>query len=236
MTAEPHRGRSTVPGGAVNPVPTPVTAAQGSGRVVALTFDDGPNGADTSDLLDFLSSRGLHAVFCVVGENILAPDGRGLLRRMVDDGHGLGNHSTDYRDMGSLTADEASARMVRNLTIIRNALGDDRAPVPFFRAPNGAWGNTQAAAVALGMQPLAVVNTIDDWNQSDPDVLTENLRIAMRPGEIVLVHDGGGDRGPSVRAVRTVVDERLAAGWEFTLPIGAPASADAGRAGLSSRC
>ena len=68
------------------------------------------------------------------------------------------------------------------------------------------------------MQPLAVVNTIGDWQTQDEALLTERLREAMRPGELVLVHDGGGDRAASVAAVRTVVRERQAAGWTFTLP------------------
>ena len=59
-----------VPGGAVNPSVTPVSAARGSGDVSALTFDDGPNGATTSALLDFLGEQGIHATFCVIGQNI----------------------------------------------------------------------------------------------------------------------------------------------------------------------
>jgi endo-1,4-beta-xylanase len=113
--------------------------------------------------------------------------------------------------------------MMENIGVIRDALGDRHAPVPFFRAPNGDWGVTAEVAVSLGMQPLAVANTIDDWRESDPVTLAANLRTAMRPGELVLVHDGGGDRRGSVEAVRIVVEESLAAGVEFTLPRGAPA-------------
>lgn len=212
-----------VPGGAVNPTTTPVTKAQGSGNVSALTFDDGPNGEDTIELLDFLKANDLDAVFCVIGQNIQAPGGAEILQRIVDEGHTLCNHSTNFDDMGSLTTEQAADRMKQNLAIIRTALGDPNAQVPFFRAPNGSWGNTPAAAVSLGMQPLAVTNVIFDWEVSDEAVLTENLREAMKPGEIVLVHDGGGDRGPSVRATKTVVTGRLAEGWTFTLPVGTPA-------------
>ncbi len=214
-------------GGAVSPTATPVSRAQGSGDVAALTFDDGPNGAATSDLLDFLKEKKLYAVFCVIGQNIQAPGGAELLRRIVAEGHTLCNHSTSYADMGAMSADAVRADLTENLRIIREALGDPAAPVPFFRAPNGSWGATADVAVSLGMQPLAVVNTISDWSESDVDTLTANLRAAMRPGEVVLVHDGGGDRTASIQATRTVVTERLAAGWSFTLPEGAPAIAPA---------
>lgn len=204
----------------MNPVTTPVTAARGRGAVTALTFDDGPNGATTSALLDFLGEHGIHATFCVIGQNIQAPGGAAILRRIVDDGHTLGNHSTSYADMGTWTPERVGADLVENLRIIRDALGDPTAPVPYFRAPNGSWGQTAAVAVSLGMQPLGVVNTIDDWSTQDVPTLTANLRAAMKPGELVLAHDGGGDRSGTLAAVQTVVTERLAAGWTFSLPTG----------------
>lgn len=198
--------------------PEPLAFADGTGDVVALTFDDGPNGADTAALLDFLAEHGIRAVFAVVGECIQAPGGAELLRRIVGDGHLLADHSTDFDDMGHLTAAEAEERMRRNGAIIRAALGDPEAAIPYWRAPNGSWGVTPEVAVRLGRQPLAVVNTIGDWATQDETVLTARLRAAMRAGELVLVHDGGGDRAASVAAVRTVVEERLAEGWRFTLP------------------
>ncbi|MDY0910241.1 endo-1,4-beta-xylanase [Microbacterium sp. CFBP9034] len=211
-----------VPGGAPNPVPTPVSLAQGTGNVAALTFDDGPNPGTTPALLDYLKANDLQAVFCVIGQNITAPGGADILKQIVADGHTLCNHSTTYDDMGSLSAADAQQRMAQNLQIIRTALGDPNAKVPFFRAPNGSWGQTPGAAVSLGMQPLAVINTINDWATQDIPTLTANLRAAMKPGEVVLAHDGGGDRSGTLAAVKTVVSERLAQGWTFTLPVGAP--------------
>ncbi|KQX05616.1 MULTISPECIES: endo-1,4-beta-xylanase [unclassified Leifsonia] len=223
--AGPGPDPDVVPGGAPNPVATPVSQAQGSGDAAALTFDDGPNPGTTPALLDYLKANDLRATFCVIGQNITAPGGAELLKRIVAEGHTLCNHSTSYDDMGSLSAAAASERMAANLDIIRTALGDPQAKVPFFRAPNGSWGQTAAAAVALGMQPLAVVNTISDWETQDIPTLTDNLRAAMKPGQVVLAHDGGGDRSGTLAAVTTVVDERLAAGWNFTLPVGAPPAA-----------
>ncbi|NTV40049.1 MAG: hypothetical protein HGA51_08885 [Demequinaceae bacterium] len=79
---------------------------------------------------------------------------------------------------------------------------------------------TADVAVELGMQPLDVVNVIEDWIDQDADLLADRLRAVMTPGELVLVHDGGGDRAGSVAAAMRVVDERLAEGWVFTLPRG----------------
>jgi endo-1,4-beta-xylanase len=211
-----------VPGGAINPVPTPVYLAEGSGDVSALTFDDGPDPGTTPALLDYLAEHDLTAVFCVIGQNIQADGGTAILRRIVADGHVLCNHSTGYADMGSWSEEQVRADLVANLGIIRDALGDPDQKVPFWRAPNGSWGVTPGVAVELGMQPLAVRNTIADWETQDVDTLTANLRAAMVPGELVLAHDGGGDRSGTLAAVRTVVTERLADGWEFTFPQGTP--------------
>ncbi|MFE5672242.1 endo-1,4-beta-xylanase [Agromyces sp. NPDC056523] len=214
-----------VPGGAINPVVTPVSLAEGTGNVSALTFDDGPNPGTTPALLDFLAEHDLKAVFCVIGQNITAPGGSDILKRIVADGHVLCNHSTSYADMGSWSAAQVEADLKANLQIIRTALGNPDQAVPFWRAPNGSWGVTPAVAVALGMQPLAVVNTINDWATQDVATLTENLRAAMKPGEVVLAHDGGGERSGTLAAVQTVVSERLADGWVFTFPKGTPPAA-----------
>jgi len=203
------------------PSTTPIATAAGGGRTCALTFDDGPNGRDTEALLDLLREHGIRAVFAVVGQQVQSPGGAQLLRRIVREGHVLCNHSTDFADLGSLTLQECERRIAQNSRILRDALGDPDAPIPYFRAPNGNWGRAAEAAVALGMQPLAVVNTIGDWMTQDEEELTRRLRDAVRPGELVLVHDGGGDRAGSIAAVRTVVEERLAAGWRFVLPAGA---------------
>jgi endo-1,4-beta-xylanase len=196
----------------------PIAAAKGVGLVSALTFDDGPNGLATERLLDFLEDRGIRATFCVIGQNVAAPGGAELLRRMVRDGHVLCNHSTTHVDMGKWEWDEIEADLVNTLQIIRDAVGDEDVPVPYYRAPHGSWGQTGLVAAALGMRSLDVINVIDDWVTQDVPTLISKLRTAMRPGELVLAHDGGGDREGTVDAVIAVVTERLAEGWTFTLP------------------
>lgn len=190
---------------------------EGDAPVCALTFDDGPDPLTTPPLLDFLAAHGIRAVFAVVAECIQAPGGADILRRTVAEGHVLCCHSTGFADMGGWDAPRVRADLIESLRIIRDAVGD--VPVPYWRAPNGSWGVTAEVGEELGMRPLAVVNTIRDWETQDVATLTENLRAAMRPGELVLAHDGFGDRRGTIAAVETVVTERLAAGWRFTLPV-----------------
>ena len=124
-----------VPGGAINPVPTPVSLAQGTGNVSALTFDDGPNPGTTPQLLDFLAANDITAVFCVIGQQVNASGGADILRRIVAEGHVLCNHSTSFADMGSWTAAQAQADMIANMNIIRTALGNPNAPDSVLAGP-----------------------------------------------------------------------------------------------------
>ena len=206
---------------------TPVTLAAGEGDVAALTVDDGPHGPLTDALLDLLAEFAVPAVFCVVGENVATDEGARLVRRTVAEGHLLGNHAMTYADLGGWSPERVEADLRRVNLLIGEALADPTPPVPYFRAPNGSWGRSAEVAVSMGMQPLGVVNTIDDWRTQHVPTLVANLRAAIRPGELFVVHDGGGDRSGTLAALRVVLAERLAQGWSFTLP----AQPAAGRTG-----
>lgn len=196
--------------------PTPQTRAEDDGLVCALTFDDGP-GPATEAMLDVLAEYAIRATFCVVGER-LDHTGAAVLRRIRADGHLIANHTMSYADLGDAPAVDVERDLIATNDAIRRALGDPAAPIEWFRAPNGNWGRTAEVAVRLGMRPLGVTNTIDDWLTQDVPRLTANLRRAIRPGELVVAHDGGGDRRGTVEAFARVIPEYRAAGWRFTLP------------------
>jgi endo-1,4-beta-xylanase len=198
----------------------PVLRATGTGRVAALTFDDGPHGETTAALLDLLAEHDVPATFCLVGQNLGSPVAAALVRRMVDEGHVLANHAMSYDDLGDWEPARIEADLRATTQLIRTAAGDPEVPVPFFRAPNGSWGVSGQVAERLGMRPLGVAHTIDDWVTQDEPTLVANLRAALTPGELLLAHDGGGDRRGTVAALRRVLPDWLADGWRFTRPVG----------------
>ncbi|MFL6151826.1 MAG: polysaccharide deacetylase family protein [Ornithinibacter sp.] len=202
----------------MTPTPEPVVTASGRGRVAALTLDDGPDREATPALLDLFAAHGVRATFCVVGAQVRAAGGAELLRRTVAEGHHLAAHGMTFADQGTWHPERVRTDLRATVAVIRDALGDPGAPVPWFRAPNGSWGRSAAVAVALGLQPLGVTGTIDDWRTQDVGVLAENLRAVIRPGGLVLAHDGGGDRWGTVQALRAVVPRWVDAGWHFTRP------------------
>jgi peptidoglycan/xylan/chitin deacetylase (PgdA/CDA1 family) len=193
---------------------TVVESTRTGGNTVAFTFDDGPDPANTPRLLEVLRQNGVTAVFCLWGDHVQQyPD---LVRQIAADGHVLCNHSMHHDDMGSWSQDQIRADLEQTSAAIRQAVPG--AEIPYFRAPNGSWGQTPQVADSLGMQPLGWRLAINDWEPATADQLAQRLRDGITPGAVVLMHDGGGDRSATVSAVETVIPEILARGWSFDLP------------------
>jgi peptidoglycan/xylan/chitin deacetylase (PgdA/CDA1 family) len=196
------------------PASTIVDTVPGEGPVVGYTFDDGPNPVDTPHLLGVLRSYGVRAVFFLIGEQARRhPD---LVRRIVADGHLLGNHSMNHDDLGDWDADRIRADLRAADGAIRAAVPDAR--IPFFRAPYGSWGVSPGVAAGLGMRSVGWRLDIEDWHPPGADTLVERLRRGVAPGAVVLLHDGGGDRSQTVEAVRRTVPTLRAEGYRFVQP------------------
>ncbi|WP_017975296.1 polysaccharide deacetylase family protein [Actinopolyspora halophila] len=185
-----------------------------AGRTAALTFDDGPDPRNTARMLDVLGEHHVKAVFCLWGEHVRQhPE---LVRRIVDEGHVLCNHTMRHENMSTWSPAEIRRNLRATNAEIHAAVPG--AEVRYFRAPNGAWGETPRVAAELGMQPLGWRLSVGDWNRPGADVLVRRLREGIAPGSVVLLHDGGGDRGQTVDTVSRFVPWARGAGWKFTLP------------------
>ncbi|PDP89217.1 xylanase [Glycomyces fuscus] len=194
--------------------PDIVDSTQRGGRAVALTFDDGPNPQDTPRLLDVLRRHRVRAVFCLWGEHVRRyPD---LVRRIVREGHTLCNHSMRHDDMSTWSPERIRADLLETGAAIREAVPHAR--VPYFRAPYGAWGRSPEVAAGLGMQPLGWSLAVEDWVPPGTDELVRRLEEGLTPGSVVLLHDGGGDRGQTVDAVARIIPALESGGWRFTRP------------------
>ena len=198
----------SIPSDVIEVVDTPPGA-----RTIVLTFDDGPNPPDTVTPLDLLAAERVPAVFCLVGQQVEAHPG--LVRRIVADGHVLGNHSFRHDDLEEWEPEAVRADLDRTLAAIRAAVPD--AEVPFFRAPYGRWGRTVPVAQQLGMRPLGWQLEVEDWVPPGVEELVRRLD-GVAPGGVVLLHDGGGDRSQTVAAVARFVPLMRERGWTFTLP------------------
>lgn len=196
-----------------------VTTTGHDGRSVALTFDDGPNPPDTLRLLEVLAEQDVKAVFCLWGDHVREhPE---VARAIVRDGHVLGNHSMHHDDLSTFTPEQVRADLQETSAVIREAVPG--AEIPWFRAPFGLWSDSPQIAADLGMQSLGWELEVTDWEPAGADVLADRLRHGITPGAVVLLHDGGGDRSPTVSAVEQVVPELRSQGWRFDRPAAARA-------------
>jgi peptidoglycan/xylan/chitin deacetylase (PgdA/CDA1 family) len=182
-------------------------------RVVALTFDDGP-WPYTPQVLDVLERRHVPATFFLIGRQVR--DGADWARRALRDGDIVGNHTWDHGDVsggGAYAADQ----MERTSAAIHDDLGFDTC---LFRAPYNAYSSAQVAvAWSRHMKTVQYDVDPDDWQNPGSDAIYSRVTGAVRPGSIVLLHDGGGDRSETVAALPRIIDELRARHYRFaTVP------------------
>jgi peptidoglycan/xylan/chitin deacetylase (PgdA/CDA1 family) len=191
--------------------------AAGDGRVLSLTFDDGPDPRTTPRLLEVLAAHAVPAVFFLWGDHVL--DHPAVVRDLCAAGHVLGNHSMHHDDLAHWSPDDVRADLVETSAAI--AAAAPGAPVPWFRAPYGSWGTSPDVAASLGMQPLGWQLAVGDWELPGVDELVRRVETGIEPGGVLLLHDGGGDRRQTVDAVERLLPRLLDDGWSFTLPASA---------------
>ena len=189
-------------------------------KVLALTFDDGPDPRWTPRILDVLKSRGVPGTFFVVGVD--AEEHIGLIQREYAEGHEIGNHTYSHPNI-ALTS-ERRTRLELGITerIIENALG---VATILFRPPYNADSQPQTPEEILPIwraQQLGFVTIgerIDprDWEPgATADRIFDEVRDEAGGGNAVLLHDGGGDRSATVEALPRIIDHFRARGYRFT--------------------
>jgi peptidoglycan/xylan/chitin deacetylase (PgdA/CDA1 family) len=200
-TPSPRPTRTVAPKPTLRPLPAKLPAGlrRSTGiRPVALTFDDGPNPAWTPKVLDQLRAARVTATFCLVGRE--AQRHPELVRRIVREGHQLCNHSWRHDlDLARRPVAEIRTDLVRTNKAIQAAVPG--AQVSFFRQPGGRWTpEVVAVAKSLGMRPLHWNVDPQDWSKPTAATIAHRVHAAARPGAIVLLHDGGGDRSATLAA------------------------------------
>ena len=179
--------------------PPVVIAVQLEERVVALSFDDGPDPRWTPTVLAELAAAGARATFFVTGEHVRAhPD---LVRAVAAAGHEVANHTDTHPHFDGLPA-AMVADEVQRAAVAIEAAGVRAAPL--FRPPRGRYdGEALQAVTGLGVQTVGWTVCFERWLRRGPVLGVEEAVARVRPGGIVLAHDGGiPDRAATVAALR----------------------------------
>lgn len=201
------------------------------GKIV-LTFDDGPDPLWTPKILDILKQENVKATFFIVGENGQAnPE---LIKRIVSEGHEIGNHTFTHPNLGEVPRQitdlelNATQRLIESLTGRSTRLfrapyfGDAEPRTPDEVEPTVQAQNLGYISVGLHLDP-------DDWKLKNDDgsphtadqIVDEVLTAAAvstpeERGNVVLLHDSGGDRSATVEALPKLIHELRNRGYEFT--------------------
>jgi peptidoglycan-N-acetylglucosamine deacetylase len=197
---------------AAAPAPAVPTPAPGSAGVVYLTFDDGPAPAWTPRVLELLARHRARATFFVVGRHAAAhPE---LVRQAYAAGHGVGNHTWTHRRLTRLGAGALEAEVGATSAAIQRATG---APVRCLRPPYATVDAASAErARALGMRLVMWDLDTGDWRRPGAGVIAGRVLSRVRSGDVVLLHDGGGDRSQTVAALQQVLASLSARGYRFS--------------------
>jgi peptidoglycan/xylan/chitin deacetylase (PgdA/CDA1 family) len=180
-------------------------------KLIALTFDDGPWPGQTARVLDILKANGVKATFFVVGTWVRSFPG--LVKREVAEGHVVGNHTNAHPPLRRLPAPAVAAQIAGGAAAISGATGI--AP-RWFRAPAGLVnGIIVGQAAAAGQRVVRWDVDPADWRKPAPDVIVGRVVKAARPGAVVLLHDGGGDRTSTIAALPEIIRALKVQGYRF---------------------
>lgn len=180
--------------------------------LVHLTFDDGPDRQWTPRVLDLLARTRARATFFVVGTTLRGQTD--LLRRIAAEGHTIGNHTWSHCHPWTMRSSRACSEVRGGAHAIEDALG---VPSALFRPPHGAVRQCMTdEAAALGQRLVLWDRSALDWGPwATPAAIARRLG-AMRPGEIVLMHDRAWGFNHPEHLMQALPDQLralLARGW-----------------------
>jgi len=189
-----------------------MAATQAARKTVALTFDDGPS-QYTPQVLDILKKYKVKATFCTLGKSV-GPRSA-TAKRIVREGHRLCNHSWDHPNFTTLSATAARSQVTRTQKQMKAVTGSTP---QVFRFPYGA-SNARARDVVRAEKLRILGWTVDtrDWSRPGAKTIENRAVDSTRPGGVILLHDGGGNRSQTVAALDDIIRRLQAKGYTFVL-------------------
>ncbi|MCV2865540.1 glycosyltransferase [Albidovulum sediminicola] len=189
-------------------------------KIVALTFDDGPDPAYTTAILDTLKAQAVPATFFLVGTGMLQePD---IVRRMVAEGHEVGSHTFFHPGNDAMSEE----RLRVELNSVQRLLASITGRTTYlFRMP---YGRSEGPLTAFEAAPMQIVEGMGyvvagsdivprDWENLSAEEIAEDVMAGLTtPGsQVIVLHDAGGDRSATATSVGLIIDRLRAEGYGF---------------------
>ncbi|MBO5244904.1 MAG: polysaccharide deacetylase family protein [Selenomonadales bacterium] len=164
---------------------TVIRRAQTADKIVAVTIDDGPHREATPRMLEALREADIKATFFVLGQS--AEEHPALIKRVIDEGHEIGMHGYSHRNMARLSRRECDAQWDR----AEEALAAYGIKPTLFRPPGGAYGQAMTeGARSRGYRIILWDVDPRDWQVPSADEIVSRVMADVRPGSVILLHDG----------------------------------------------
>jgi cellulose synthase/poly-beta-1,6-N-acetylglucosamine synthase-like glycosyltransferase/peptidoglycan/xylan/chitin deacetylase (PgdA/CDA1 family) len=188
-------------------------------RTLALTFDDGPDPVWTPQILDVLKKHHVHATFFVVGS--AAIDNPDLVRRIITEGNEIGVHTLTHADLGQSPGWRQQLEVQGAQQVLMGLTGQAASLLrpPYSSSNNAvtdsAWASVRAAA-DHGYLTVLTTKDSEDWKRPGTESTERNLEPSGTRGQVLLMHDGGGDRGQTVAALDSLLSRLDDQGYTVT--------------------
>jgi peptidoglycan-N-acetylglucosamine deacetylase len=187
-------------------------------KKIALTFDDGPDAEYTPAILDILRDHGVPATFFVIGAN--GEEHPELLRREIAEGHEIGSHTFTHPNIASISTTQFRLELSATKRLLESEIGRD---THLFRPPYAIDAEPETADQVRPLEMLSdlgyltVGMQIDpgDWQRPGSDAIVSATLAAADRGNVVLLHDSGGDRSQTVEALPRLIAGLRERGFEF---------------------
>ncbi len=174
-------------------------------KKIALTFDDGPDSEYTPMLLDGLAERKVKATFFVIGKQ--AEEQPEIMRRLVKEGHLIGNHTYNHVDIRHMTESAAKEEILKANEVITEYTGEE----PCFLRPPFGNGSSRLEKDIEMIQVLWTIDTMD-WACKNEAKICNTVYREIKENSIILMHD---EYPSSVRAALSIIDQLKKEGYEF---------------------
>ncbi|WP_440446383.1 polysaccharide deacetylase family protein [Neobacillus bataviensis] len=189
------------------------------GKEIVLTFDDGPDPVYTPQILDILEKHHIKGTFFMIGENALKhPE---LVKRVYKEGHEIGNHTFSHPNVESITPFRMRTELNLTQRLFQEITGHS---MTLFRPPYTADAEPDSRselipilrAQEMGYTMVGESIDTDDWQRLSSQEIVKRVLDQLPKGNVILLHDSGGDRSNTVKALPIIIKELKKRGYTFT--------------------